>query len=52
MYINSVALGRTQIIGELKVERYRFLEHTSDAKFQAFGNTLEEAFCNAALATA
>jgi len=34
------------------VERYRFLEHTADAKFQAFGNTLEEAFCNAALATA
>ena len=34
------------------MERYRFLEHTADAKFQAFGSTLEEAFCNAALATA
>jgi SHS2 domain-containing protein len=34
------------------MERYRFLDHTADAKFQAFGNTLEEAFCNAALATA
>ncbi|MGD2245141.1 MAG: archease [Candidatus Aminicenantes bacterium] len=34
------------------MERYRFLEHTADAKFQAFGNTLEDAFSNAALATA
>jgi len=34
------------------VERYRFLRHTADAKFQAFGTTLEEAFVNAALATA
>jgi len=34
------------------VERYRFLRHTADAKFQAFGTTLEEAFINAALATA
>ena len=32
--------------------KYRFLRHTADAKFQAFGYTLEEAFCNAALATA
>jgi len=36
----------------MKVQRYRFLKHTADAKFQAFGNTLEEAFSNAALATA
>jgi SHS2 domain-containing protein len=34
------------------MERYRFLEHTADAKFQAFGRNLEEAFRNAALATA
>ena len=34
------------------MERYRFLQHTADAKFQAFGATLEEAFVNAALATA
>ncbi len=34
------------------MKRYRFLEHTADAKFQAFGETLEEAFGNAALATA
>lgn len=34
------------------MERYRFLEHTADAKFQAFGKTLEDAFGNAALATA
>ena len=32
------------------MEKYKFLEHTADAKFQAFGNTLEEAFSNAALA--
>ena len=31
--------------------KYRFLEHTADAKFQAFGRTLEEAFVNSALAT-
>lgn len=34
------------------MEKYRFLEHTADAKFQAYGETLEEAFSNAALATA
>ena len=34
------------------MEKYAFLEHTADAKFQAFGKTLEEAFRNAALATA
>ncbi len=33
-------------------ERFRYLDHTADAKFQAFGRTLEEAFSNAALATA
>jgi SHS2 domain-containing protein len=33
-------------------EKFRFLEHTADAKFQAYGRTLEEAFANAALATA
>lgn len=32
------------------MEKYRFLEHIADAKFQAFGKTLEEAFGNAALA--
>ncbi|MBD3313206.1 protein archease [Candidatus Woesearchaeota archaeon] len=31
------------------MERYRFLEHTADAKMQAFGKDLEEAFSNAAL---
>ncbi|MFC1728339.1 archease [Nanoarchaeota archaeon] len=30
--------------------KFKFLEHTADAKFQAFGKTLEEAFSNAALA--
>ncbi|NIM59116.1 MAG: protein archease [Candidatus Aminicenantes bacterium] len=34
------------------MEKYKFLRHTADAKFQAFGSTLEEAFINAALATA
>ena len=33
-------------------ERYRILPHTADGKFQAYGATLEEAFGNAALATA
>ena len=34
------------------MEKYRILPHTADGKFQAYGRTLEEAFANAALATA
>lgn len=34
------------------MERYRILDHTADGKFRAFGETLEEAFGNAALACA
>ncbi len=30
--------------------KYKFLKHTADAKFQAYGKTLEEAFSNAAVA--
>lgn len=30
--------------------KYKFLSHTADAKFQAFGRTIEEAFENSALA--
>ena len=30
--------------------KFKFLEHTADAKFQAFGKNLEETFANAALA--
>ena len=30
--------------------RYRFLPHTADVKFQAFGKSLDEAFENSALA--
>jgi SHS2 domain-containing protein len=30
---------------------YEFLEHTADAKFLAYGNTLEEAFSNVVKAT-
>ena len=30
--------------------KYEFLPHTADVKFRAYGNTLEEAFSNAALA--
>lgn len=30
--------------------KYKFLPHTADAKFQAFGKTMEEAFSNAAYA--
>jgi protein archease len=36
---------------EKTAEKFRFLDHTADAKFQAYGCTLEEAFANAALAT-
>lgn len=32
------------------MKKYEFLEHTADAKFRAYGKTLEEAFGNAALA--
>jgi len=32
--------------------KYRYLDHTADAKFQAYGMDLAEAFQNAALATA
>ena len=32
------------------MEKYQFLEHTADVKFQAFGKSLEEAFSNSALA--
>src|SRR5512135_3090948 len=38
--------------GESPMERYRILPHTADGKFQAYGQTLEEAFGNAALALA
>lgn len=31
-------------------QKFRFLSHTADIKFQAFGNSLEEAFKNSALA--
>ncbi len=30
--------------------KFKFLEHTADIKFQAFGNSLEEVFENSALA--
>ena len=33
------------------MEKFKFLEHTADAKFQAFAKSMEEAFSNAALAT-
>ena len=32
-------------------KKFEFLEHTADAKFLAYGKTLEEAFANAAIAT-
>jgi SHS2 domain-containing protein len=44
-----IYLGRKR---EPMDERFRFLDHTADAKFQAYGRTLEEAFANAALAVA
>ena len=35
----------------LSMEKFRYLDHTADVKFQAFGRDIEEAFANAALAT-
>jgi SHS2 domain-containing protein len=32
------------------MEPFKFLEHTADIKFQAFGKNIEEAFSNSALA--
>lgn len=32
------------------MKKYKYLEHTADIKFQAFGKTLEEVFENSALA--
>ncbi len=32
------------------MEKFKFLEHTADQKFQAYGKNLEEAFANAMLA--
>ena len=34
------------------MERFKYLDHTSEAKFQAFGQSLDEAFANAGLAMA
>ncbi len=34
------------------MQKYEILPHTADGKFRAYGQTLEEAFVNAALATA
>ena len=34
------------------MDKFKFFTHTADAKFQAFGHTLEEAFGHAALAVA
>ena len=34
------------------MKQYEFLPHTADAKFRAYGKTLEEAFMNAAYAMA
>jgi len=31
------------------MQKYKFLEHTADIKFQAFGNSLEEVFSNCAV---
>jgi SHS2 domain-containing protein len=35
----------------VRERRFRFLEHTADAYIEAYGDTLEEAFENAAFAT-
>jgi SHS2 domain-containing protein len=38
------------LVSQNDLKKYQFLEHTADAKFQAFGQSLEEAFKNAAYA--
>src|SRR3989338_8528762 len=35
---------------QMNIKKFKFLEHTADRKFQAFGKTLEEVFENSALA--
>jgi len=35
---------------KMKNEKFKFLPHTADIKFQAYGKTLEEVFENSALA--
>lgn len=32
------------------MKKFEYLSHTSEEKFAAYGKTMEEAFCNAALA--
>jgi SHS2 domain-containing protein len=39
-------------VKERSTSGYKYFRHTADAKFQAYGITIEEAFTNAALATA
>lgn len=34
------------------MEKYKYLEHTADAKFEAYGHNMEEAYENAAFAMA
>ena len=34
----------------MNIKKFKFLEHTADRKFQAFGKTLEKVFENSALA--
>ena len=38
------------LMSQNDLKKYRFLEHTADAKFQAYGKSLEEAYKNAAYA--
>ncbi len=39
------------LVSQDNLKKYQFLEHIADAKFQAFGRSLEEAFVNAVYAT-
>lgn len=45
------ASDRWSFLVSQALKKYQFFEHTADAKFQAFGHSLEEAFTNAAYAT-
>lgn len=50
MYQNTSSQLLRQKGSDMK-KSFRFLEHTADAYVEAYGNSLEEAFENAALAT-
>lgn len=49
-YIQKLTLTFHKILKQAHMQRFIFLDHTADVKFQAFGKTLEECFENSARA--